>query len=535
MPDAAPVTETSTRPRLLLLDGHSIAYRAFFALPVENFSTTTGQHTNAVFGFTSMLINVLRDEQPTHIGVAFDKSRQTFRLAEYSEYKAKRNKTPDEFSSQLPLINEVLDALRIRHLAKEGYEADDIIATLVTEALAEGMEVLILTGDRDSLQLVTEHSTVLYPMRGVSELARMTPDAVEAKYGVPPHRYPELAAIVGETSDNLPGVPGVGPGFAARWINEYDGLDNVITHADQITGKKGEALREHLGDVIRNRRLNALVRDLELEVTPADLEAQSWDRDLVHTLFDSLEFRVLRDRLLESWDVQDAALVDDSGFDLDGVRLGAGEVDPWLGAHAGPAVRTGVTVQGAWGAGTGEVRGLALAAADGQAAWVDVTEITPEDDAALMSWLGDPARPKVLHDAKGPMLALAARGWPLHGLVSDTALAAYLVRPDQRSYDLADLTLRYLKRELKQGSADDDQAQPRRARGGRRRRRHGHAPRASRARPGRHPRRRDRADRRHLTARRRRAAPGRPARRPRADRDRGRHRPPRGARGPLRR
>jgi DNA polymerase-1 len=318
------------------------------------------------------------------------------------------------------------------------------------------MEVLILTGDRDSLQLVTEHSTVLYPMRGVSELARMTPEAVEAKYGVPPHRYPELAAIVGETSDNLPGVPGVGPGFAARWINEYDGLDNVITHADQITGKKGEALREHLGDVIRNRRLNALVRDLDLEVTPADLEAQSWDRDLVHTLFDSLEFRVLRDRLLESWDVQDATLVDDSGFDLDGVRLGAGEVNGWLDTHAGPQTRTGVTVQGDWGAGTGEVRGVALAAADGQAAWVDATEITPEDDAALMTWLGEPDRAKVLHDAKGPMLALAARDWPLHGLVSDTALAAYLVRPDQRSYDLADLTLRYLKRELKQGSTDDE-------------------------------------------------------------------------------
>ena len=457
MPDAAPVTETTSRPRLLLLDGHSIAYRAFFALPVENFSTTTGQHTNAVFGFTSMLINVLRDEQPTHIGVAFDKSRQTFRLAEYAEYKAKRNKTPDEFSSQLPLINEVLDALRIRHLALEGYEADDIIATLVTEALAEDMEVLILTGDRDSLQLVTEHSTVLYPMRGVSELARMTPEAVEAKYGVPPHRYPELAAIVGETSDNLPGVPGVGPGFAARWINEYDGLDNVITHADKITGKKGEALREHLGDVIRNRRLNALVRDLDLELTPADLEAQSWDRDLVHTLFDSLEFRVLRDRLLESWDVQDATLIDESGFVLDGVRLGSGEVNGWLDTHAGPETRTGVTVQGAWGAGTGEVRGVALAAADGQAAWVDATEITPEDDAALMTWLGDPGRAKVLHDAKGPMLALAARDWPLLGLVSDTALAAYLVRPDQRSYDLADLTLRYLKRELKQGSTDDDQ------------------------------------------------------------------------------
>ena len=161
--------------RLLLLDGHSLAYRAFFALPVENFSTTTGQHTNAVFGFTSMLINVLRDEQPTHIGVAFDKSRQTFRLEQYSEYKAKRNKTPDEFSSQLPLIDEVLDALKIKHLRKDGYEADDIIATLVTQALADDFDVLILSGDRDAFQLVTERSTVLYPMRGVSELARMTP------------------------------------------------------------------------------------------------------------------------------------------------------------------------------------------------------------------------------------------------------------------------------------------------------------------------------------------------------------------------
>ncbi len=451
MPDA----ETEHRPRLLLLDGHSLAYRAFFALPVENFSTTTGQHTNAVFGFTSMLINVLRDEQPTHVGVAFDKSRQTFRLAEYPEYKAKRNKTPEEFSSQLPLINEVLDALRIRHLSLEGYEADDIIATLVTNALDEGMDVMILTGDRDSLQLVTEHSTVLYPMRGVSELARMTPEAVETKYGVPPQRYPELAALVGEDSDNLPGIPGVGPKTAAKWITTYDGLDNVVAHADQITGKAGDSLREHLGDVIRNRRLNALVRDLDLELGPHDLEAQSWDRELVHTLFDSLEFRVLRDRLLESWDVQDATLIDDSGFDLQGTRLGAGEVATWLDAHAGPKTRTGVTVQGSWGAGTGEVRGVALAGADGQAAWIDATEVVPDDDAAVMTWLGDPGRAKVLHDAKGPMLALAARGWPLRGLVSDTALAAYLVRPDQRSYDLADLTLRYLKRELKTGVADD--------------------------------------------------------------------------------
>jgi DNA polymerase-1 len=448
------VPETTSRPRLLLLDGHSLAYRAFFALPVENFSTTTGQHTNAVYGFTSMLINVLRDEQPTHVAVAFDVSRQTFRLQEYSEYKAKRNKTPTEFSSQLPLIEEVLDALNIPFLKKDGYEADDIIATLVTEALAEDdMEVLILTGDRDSLQLVTDRSTVLYPMRGVSDLARMTPAAVEEKYGVPPHRYPELAAIVGETSDNLPGVPGVGQGFAARWLTTYDGLDGVIDNADKITGKKGEALREHLGDVMRNRRLNALVRDLDLELHPRDLALRPWDRQAVHQLFDGLEFRVLRDRLFETLTSEEE--IDDSGFELAGTRLGPDEVAPWLAEHAG--ARTGVSVQGTWRAGTGEVWSLALATDDGSAAWFDAAELTVGDDAAVAAWLADASAPKVLHDAKGPMLALAARGWPLAGLQSDTALAAYLVRPDQRSYDLADLTLRYLKRELRQGAVDDGQ------------------------------------------------------------------------------
>jgi DNA polymerase-1 len=452
VPDAAP---TAARPRLLLMDGHSLAYRAFFALPVENFSTTTGQHTNAVYGFTSMLINVLRDEQPTHIAVAFDVSRQTFRLAEYAEYKAGRNKTPTEFSSQLPLIEEVLDALRIPFLKKEGYEADDIIATLATQALAHEMEVLILTGDRDSIQLVTDESTVLYPMRGVSDLARMTPDWVENKYGVPPYRYPEIAALVGETSDNLPGVPGVGVGYAAKWINQYDGLDNVITHADEIPGKKGEALRAHLGDVIRNRQLNALIRDLDLDLGPADLAIRPWDRQEVHTLFDGLEFRVLRERLFETLTSEEE--IDDSGFDVAMSVLAAGELPAWLAQNASSGDRVGVHVVGSWGAGSGDVTSLALATGDGTAAWVSAHELDTGDQAALAAWLADPARPKVLHDAKGPMLALAAWGMPLSGLDRDTALSAYLARPDQRSYDLADLTVRYLKRELKQGAADDGQ------------------------------------------------------------------------------
>ena len=443
---------TGDRPRLLLLDGHSLAYRAFFALPVENFSTTTGQHTNAVFGFTSMLINVLRDERPTHIAVAFDVSRQTFRMEEYAEYKAGRNKTPSEFSSQLPLIEEVLTAMRIPFLKKEGYEADDIIGTLATQAKAAGFETLICSGDRDSFQLVDADTTVIYPMRGVSEMKRMTPAAVEERYGVPPDRYPELAALVGETSDNLPGVPGVGQGFAAKWINQYDGLDNVIAHADEITGKKGEALREHLGDVMRNRRLNALVCDLELEAGPADLAWTSWDRQAVHTLFDGLEFQVLRTRLLEAIPTEEDA-VDDSGFEVSMRVLDTGELAGWLAEHASGDDRVGLHLLGHWRAGTGDVTALAFATEDG-AAYVATDRLDPADEDALATWLADPARPKVMHDAKGPMLGLAARGLPLAGLQRDTALSAYLARPDQRTFDLADLTVRYLKRELKQGGSD---------------------------------------------------------------------------------
>ena len=443
-----PVPDPSvTPPRLLLLDGHSLAYRAFFALPVENFSTTTGQHTNAVYGFTSMLINVLRDEQPTHVGVAFDVSRTTFRTEEYSDYKANRSTSPAEFSGQLSLIKEVLAALRITTIEKDGYEADDVIGTLTTEALAAGFEVLICSGDRDSFQLVTDRCTILYPSRGVSEMARIDPDAVLDRYGVAPDRYPEIAALVGETSDNLPGVPGVGPKTAAKWINQYDGLDNVIANADTIKGKAGESFREHLGDVIRNRRLNALVCDLDLTATPTDLAAQPWDRQQVHTLFDSLEFRVLRDRLFATLESEEE--IDDSGFHLDGVQLEEGQLAGWLEAHASGKDRVGVHVQGSWRAGSGDVHAIALATVDGAAAWLDVEKVSPSDDEALATWLADPSVPKVLHDAKGPMLALWARGWQLAGLERDTALSAYLARPDQRSYDLADLTLRYLKRELK--------------------------------------------------------------------------------------
>ncbi|GAB3069963.1 DNA polymerase I [Intrasporangium mesophilum] len=441
--------------RLLLLDGHSLAYRAFFALPTENFSTSTGQHTNAVYGFTSMLINMLRDEQPTHVVVAFDKSRQTFRTQEYAEYKAGRARTPDEFAGQLPLVKEVLDALRIRFVELDGYEADDIIATIATEADDSGVEVLICSGDRDTFQLVSDNVTILYPVRGVSEVWRMGPAQVEEKYGVPPTRYSDLAAMVGETSDNLPGVPGVGPKTAAKWITQFGNLDGIVAGIDQIKGKAGDALREHLDQVLRNRRLNQLVKDAPVGVTVEELERTQWAREEVHEVFDRLEFRVLRDRLFSEVEASEPEA--ESGFEVDGVVLAADEVAGWVAEHLGGAERAALSVSGSWARGTGDAAGIAVAASDGAAAWIDLTTLTPDGEAAVGEWLEDPKRPKAMHDAKGPIEALAARGWALDGLTSDTQLAAYLVKPDQRTYHLDDLVLRNLKRELSAQSAADGQ------------------------------------------------------------------------------
>ena len=441
--------------RLLLLDGHSLAYRAFFALPVENFSTSTGQHTNAVYGFTSMLINVLRDEQPTHLAVAFDVSRKTFRSEEYSEYKATRSATPSEFQGQVALVREVLDALKIRHVQLDGFEADDVIATLTTQATAQGMDVVICTGDRDAFQLVTDKVTLLYPVRGVSEVWRMDPRTVEEKYLVAPARYSDLAALVGETSDNLPGVPGVGPKTAAKWLGLYGDLQGVVAHADEIKGKAGESLREHLNGVLRNRRLNHLLTDLELPVTIDELERQNWDRDQVHTVFDSLEFRVLRDRLFEYLEAPKEEA--EHGFDLQGSVLAPDEVAGWLAEYAAAGARVGAHLVGTWGRGTGDATALALATDGDAAAYVDLTTLDPAGEAAVGAWLADPSRPKILHDAKGPLLALAARGWAVDGIETDTALAAYLVRPDQRSYDLSDLVLRHLGRELRAETAETGQ------------------------------------------------------------------------------
>ncbi|MFD8590102.1 DNA polymerase I [Streptomyces sp. NPDC059637] len=444
------------RPRLLLLDGHSLAYRAFYALPVENFNTSTGQPTNAVYGFASMLANTLRDEAPTHLAVAFDVSRKTWRFEEFPEYKANRAKTPDEFRSQVGLIGELLDGMSVPRFAVEGFEADDVIATLATRAAAEGYEVLIVTGDRDCLQLVTDDVTVLYPTKGVSELTRFTPAKVEEKYGLSPQQYPDLAALRGDPSDNLPGIPGVGEKTATKWIKQFGSFAELVERADEVKGKVGEKLREHLEAVKLNRRLTEMVRDVVLDCTPDDLARAPYDREALAAVLDALEFRNpnFRERLyaVDPGAAEEEAAAGAAGVEVDGTVLGTGQLAGWLAAHgAGPL---GVATVDTWALGSGNVAEIALAAADGPAARFDPAEADEADSAAFAAWAADADRPKVLHDAKQVMRVFAEHGWSVAGVTLDTALAAYLVKPGRRSFDLEGLSVEYLGRELTPTAAD---------------------------------------------------------------------------------
>jgi DNA polymerase-1 len=439
----------------MLLDGNSLAYRAFYALPAENFKTRNGLTTNAVYGFTAMLINLLRDEGPTHIAAAFDVSRQTFRADRFPEYKATRSATPDEFRGQIDITKEVLGALGITVLAEPGFEADDIIATLATQADAAGYRVLVVTGDRDALQLVNSDVTVLYPIKGVSTLTRYTPDAVVEKYGLTPEQYPDFAALRGDPSDNLPGIPGVGEKTAAKWIVEYGSLQGLVDNVDTVRGKVGDSLRENLSTVVLNRELTHLVRDVPLAQTPDTLGLLPWDRDKIHQLFDDLEFRVLRDRLFETLATAEPEVED--GFDVRGDALEPGTVAAWLAEHASGTARSGLAVVGTHAVYDGDATALAIATADGDGAYIDTATLTPEDEAALAAWLANPDAPKALHEAKSAMHDLAGRGWTLAGVTSDTALAAYVVRPGQRSFTLDDLSVRYLKRELRAEEPEQQQ------------------------------------------------------------------------------
>lgn len=421
--------------KLLLLDGHSLAYRAFYALPAENFMTSTGQPTNAVYGFLSMLLSVLSAERPTHVVVAFDVSRQTFRTELYPEYKAQREASPAEFKGQVSLIEDVLEAMGIRAIALPGFEADDVIATLADQAQAEQTEVSIVTGDRDTFQLITDHVTVLYPRKGVSDLARMTPSAVFDRYGVTPGQYADYAAMRGDPSDNLPGVPGVGEKTAAKWLAEYGDLTALIEHSPSLSGKVGESFRTHVPQVLLNRSLTQLRIDAPIPSSWRECGWRDVDQQRLDGILDALQFTALRDRLQallpKAAVVVETRVVEPAESVTVDRLLEVLDDGPWVVAVTGH-VRQGRGVIDALGfTRTGE----------------DIYTVNEADidwSGPVGRWFADPAVLKVLHGAKSTAVALRTLGVTLAGVAFDTALADYLIDPGQRSYQLPDIAQRLL-------------------------------------------------------------------------------------------
>jgi DNA polymerase-1 len=460
------------KPTLLIIDGHSLAFRAFYALPVDSFQNREGQHTNAIHGFIAMLILLLQKEKPTHLAVAFDISRFSFRTREYAEYKGTRGETPPEFVGQVPLLEEALKAMNIVTVTKEDYEADDILATLATQGAAQGYQVLVVSGDRDAIQMVNDDVTLLYPnARGVTELKRYDRDAVFERYGIEPHQYPDVAALVGETSDNLIGIDKVGEKTAVKWINQYGSLDEILAHADEIKGVVGEKLREQKDNAIRNRKLNHLLTDISLPVGPADLERRPINEAAVRDVFDKLQFRTLLDRVLKIA----AAAGDD-------VSTAISEIDPSAPSTAGegsassaseiPGVRTlvdeelghwidqesdsGVTPLGLQlDFGPDGIVGFGLAS-DKDSAYVPWAPGRP-DYAALEVWLASDA-PKYLFDSKLQLKALRRAGLELNGIAFDVTLAAWLIKPGAHAQDLATQVYELLGARLPQ--ADPNQLVP---------------------------------------------------------------------------
>ncbi|MDP5045948.1 MAG: DNA polymerase I [Candidatus Nanopelagicaceae bacterium] len=413
------------KKKLLILDGHSMAFRAFYALPVENFATSAGQPTNAIYGFASMLINLIRDEKPTHIATAFDVSRKTFRSEKFPEYKANRAATPEEFRSQVSYINELLDAFAIPHFELEGYEADDVIATFVKH-FSDDAEIYICSGDRDSFQLVSDQVTVLYPKKGVTELARMTPSAVLEKYGLTPKQYPDFAALRGDPSDNLPSIPGVGEKTATKWIQEFGSLSEIIAKVDTVPGKAGEALRTALPSVITNRELTQLRSDLPLSPDLADLSWSGVEISKVNQFFEKLEIKALKARV--------APFAKDGQVkEITAKKVSVREVNR-------------VEFEKALTSSTGLV-GLLLS--ESQAA------ISVEPEVVLVAEIGQVAdvissfKGFIFHGAKQAISSKV-----LSAVAVDTEVAAYLINAGSREIALSDLLQKHLGVEFDNSPGD---------------------------------------------------------------------------------
>jgi DNA polymerase-1 len=458
----------SPKPTLLLIDGHSLAFRAFYALNPDNFKTKDGQHTNAVHGFISMLLNILQAEKPTHLAVAFDLSRSSFRTEEYPEYKGTRGETPPEFIGQTELLQEALAAMNIKTITRENYEADDVLASLADQSAAKGYTVYVVSGDRDTFQLISDNTTILYPVKGVMNLARMDDAAVLEKYGIHARQYPDLAALVGETSDNLPGIPGVGPKTAAKWLQLHGDLDTVLAAADSFTGKVGESLREHQDLAKRNRRLNHLVRDLDFDFQQEDLELGGVNEASVREVFAKLEFKTLTERVLRlrgskpgssanstAGDTSAAVAAFEDAFETtksDAVfeelaipeveKLTAAKVTAWLKATTG-------TVGLSFEIANDQITGVGLATESTRKFWEPTS--TEDLKKTLQPWLADPTCVKAIHGAKDFSKVLFDRGVEFSGLDYDTLLLAYLLNPVRKDFGLDELALEYLGTVVKRG------------------------------------------------------------------------------------
>lgn len=438
----------STKPTLLLIDGHSLAFRAFYALNPSNFRTPDGQHTNAVHGFISMLLNLLEGEKPTHLAVAFDISGPSFRAIEYPEYKGNRGETPEEFYGQTELLEEAMKAMNITTLTKKDYEADDILASLADQAAEAGYRVLVVSGDRDTFQLIGENTTILYPIKGVMNLARMNDEAVVERYGIHAKQYPDLAALVGETSDNLPGIPGVGPKTAAKWLQAYGDLTTVLAKADEIPGKVGESLREHRDLAVRNRRLNHLVRDLDLGLDFESLRLTSVDEAKVRTSFTKMHFKTLTERVLR--------LRGQNGSQTNGLSAAPTSTAPEVEPVAEKIFDT-IEIPAARSAGSKEVMawiskqgvvGFELeeqndALLMGFASTSERIVLTGSAEKDLLDWISS-ASEKVLFDLKGTRRILLSRELEIAGVVDDVLLLSYLLNPVRRNYYVDDIALEQL-------------------------------------------------------------------------------------------
>lgn len=441
-------SSNTTAEKLLVLDGHSLAFRGFYALPADKFSTSSGQTTNAIYGFVSMLINLLKEEQPTHILCAFDESGPTFRSEAFSEYKAHRPPTPPEFSGQVDSIRRILEAMNITCFSRAHYEADDIIASSVTQASQQNMASYIVTGDRDSLQLVTDNITVLYPKKGTSDMVRYTPSAVEEKYGLTPQQYLDFAALRGDPSDNLPSVPKVGEKTATKWIQEYGSLEELVAHADELTGQVGQSFREHIDQVLNNQQLTRLVTDVSLPFSIDDLQVKNWDVNTLQQIFDELEFSTLRQRLFqltEHTESADTQVLEDT-LTYTVATVEPGRLQAWLQEHATSDQGTqaaSLEIIGDTSVAHAKVDAVVIATHN-STVWTGIlADLSEEDTVALAAWLENENIVKNVFHSKGIAHALHQSGFTLRGVRMDIELAAYILRPGQRKVTIDDLLLRY--------------------------------------------------------------------------------------------